>query len=55
MLYKLGGDVCRKLKRYDLAFEYWNQSLELNKQRTERTKENGFMDAAARIRQNDGG
>ena len=45
MLFKLGGDVCRKLKRYDQAFEYWNQSLELNKRRTEGTKENGFMDA----------
>lgn len=45
MLFKLGGDVCRKLMRYEQAFEYWNKSLELNKRRTEGTKENGFMDA----------
>lgn len=45
MLLKLGGDVCRALKRYGQAFEYWNKSLELNEKRTEDTGENGFMDA----------
>jgi len=45
MLLKLSGDVCRKLKRYDEAFAYWDKSLELNRKRSEETGENGFMDA----------
>ncbi len=45
MLYKLGGDVCRKQKDYDKAFEYWDKSLELNRKHTEKTCENGFMEA----------
>ena len=29
-LYIFGGDVCRDLKRYDEAFQYWRKSLELD-------------------------
>ena len=28
-LYIHGGDICKKLKRYDEAFEYWNKAEEL--------------------------
>ena len=29
-LYYAGGDICRKLKRYDEAFRYWDKALELD-------------------------
>ena len=29
-LYAWGGDVCKSLKRYDEAFQYWRKSLELD-------------------------
>lgn len=45
MLFKLKGDVCQKLKRYDEAIDCWKKSLELNKKRSDETGENGFMDA----------
>lgn len=45
MLYKLGGDVCHKLKQHEKAFQYWDKSLELNQKRRDATGENGFMDA----------
>lgn len=45
MLFKLKGDVCRKLKRYDEAIDCWKKSLEINKKRSDKTGENGFMDA----------
>ena len=31
-VYVMGGDVCRKLKKYDEAFECWDKALELNSQ-----------------------
>ena len=29
-LYVSGGDICKKLKRYEQAFEYWDKALEIN-------------------------
>lgn len=34
MLYDAGGDICRKLKKYDEAFIYWDKASQLN---------NGFL------------
>lgn len=45
MLWKLGGDVCRKLLQYDRAFQYWDKSLELNEKYRAETGANGFMEA----------
>lgn len=32
-IFEFGGNICRKLKRYDEAFEYWDKSLELDPSR----------------------
>ncbi|MBE6708333.1 MAG: tetratricopeptide repeat protein [Ruminococcaceae bacterium] len=32
-IYRFGGDICRKLNRYDEAFEYWDRALEIDPSR----------------------